>query len=132
MARTLERRWDEALQAVQQLEEEFDRFLRAQPRLLGEADRERIRRLAAEVPALWQAPTTTPADRRQIVRLLIDRVVLTVDPGDDRVAVRVEWAGGAVRERTIRREVQGYKHQQDWPICRLGWPSSTAAGRRRR
>ncbi len=41
-----------------------------------------------------------PADRRQIVRLLVDRVVLTVDPGDDRVAVRVEWAGEAVRERT--------------------------------
>ena len=30
----------------------------------------------------------------------------------------VEWAGGAVRERTIRRDVQGYKHQQAWPSCR--------------
>ena len=55
VARTLERRWEEALQAVQQLEAEFDRFTRTQPRLLGEADRERIRRLAGEVPALWQA-----------------------------------------------------------------------------
>ena len=115
MARTLERRWDESLRAVQQLEAEFDRFTRAQPRLLGEAERERIRRLAGEVPTLWHAPTTTHADRRQVVRLLIDRVVLTVAPGDDRVTVRVEWAGGAVRERTIRRDVQGYKHQQDWP-----------------
>jgi hypothetical protein len=66
------------------------------------------------VPAVWRAPTTTPADRRQVVRLLVDRVVLSVAPGDDRVAVRVEWAGGAVRERTIHREVQGYKNQQLW------------------
>jgi hypothetical protein len=115
VARTLERRWDESLRAVQQLEAEFERFTRTQPRPLGEAERERILRLAGEVPSLWRAPTTTPADRRQVVRLLIDRVVLTVDPGDDRVAARVEWAGGAVRERTIRRAVKGYRHQQDWP-----------------
>ena len=38
------------------LEEEFDRFTRAQPRLLGEADRERIRRLAGEVPTLVACP----------------------------------------------------------------------------
>jgi len=114
VARTLERRWEEALEAVQRLEAEFDRHTRTQPRLLGEADRERIRRLAGEVPALWQASSTTPADRRQVVRLLLERVVLTVDPGDDRVAVRVEWAGGAVRERVIHRAVRGYKDQQLW------------------
>jgi DNA invertase Pin-like site-specific DNA recombinase len=122
VGRTLERRWDEALQAVRKAEEDFDRFLGAQPRLLGEADRERIRRLAAEVPALWHAPTTTHADRRQIVRLLIDRVVLTVDSENDDVNARIEWAGGAVRERKLPREVFGYKKQQQWkPLsCRLG------------
>jgi DNA invertase Pin-like site-specific DNA recombinase len=114
VGRTLERRWDEALQAAQKVEEDFDRFTRTQPRALDEADQERIRRLAVEVPTLWRAPTTTPADRRQIVRLLIDRVVLSVDPEDDRVRVRVEWAGGAVRERTVYRAVQGYKNQQQW------------------
>ncbi len=114
VARTLERRWDEALRAVQQLEGEFDRFAREQPRALGEAEREQIRRLAEEVPRLWHAPTTTPADRRQVIRLLIDRVVLSVVPGDDRVAVRVEWAGGSVRERMIERPVQGYRNQRSW------------------
>ena len=114
VARTLERRWEEALQVVQQLEAEFDRHTRTQPRVLGEADRERIRQLAGEVPALWRASSTTPADRRQVVRLLVERVVLTVEPDDDRVAVRVEWAGGAVRERVIHRAVRGYKDQQLW------------------
>lgn len=118
VARTLERRWDEALQALQLLEVEFDRFTRTQPRAPDERDRERIRRLAEEAPALWRASTTTVADRRQVVRLLVDRVVLTVDPGDDRVAVRVEWAGGAVGERTIHRPVQGYRNQQSWPALK--------------
>jgi hypothetical protein len=122
VGRTLERRWDEALQAVRKVEEDFDHFLRAQPRVLGETDRERIRRLAAEVPALWHAPTTTHADRGQIARLLIDRVVLTIDAENDYVKARVEWAGGAVRQRTLPSEVLGYKKQQEWKSlsCRIG------------
>lgn len=115
VARTLERRWGETLRAVRELEQDFDRFQGTQPRTLDHADLERLRRLAAEVPTLWNVPTTTPADRRQIVRLLIDRVVLTAGPGDDRIAVPVEWAGGAARERTLRKTVQGYKNQQQWP-----------------
>ncbi len=77
-----------------------------------------------------------PADRRQVVRLLVDRVVLTVlDPGDDRVAVRVEWAGGAVvRERTdpigLCRDIGISNHG---PPSRPGWRKlRTSAGRRRR
>ena len=115
VARTLERRWDETLRDVQRREDEFDRFTRSQPRSLGEADRDQIRRLAEEVPTVWHAPTTTAADRRQIVRFLIERAILTVPPGDDRVLVRVEWAGGAVREHTVPRSVQGYEQLPDWP-----------------
>ena len=133
MGRTLERRWDEALQAVQKVEAEFDRFLRAQPRLLGEADRERIRRLAEEVPTLWHAPTTTHADRRQIVRLLIDRVVLTVDSGDDHVTVRVEWAGGCgAGADDAAGRCTDIKISNNGNRCRLDWRRCTAWGRRRR
>lgn len=115
VARTLEQRWDELLHEVARLEAEFERFTRTQPRLLGAADRDRVRELAEQVPALWQAATTTPADRRQIVRLLIDRVVLTVGPTPEQLEVRIEWCGGAVRTRTFRRSVQSYRHRQDWP-----------------
>lgn len=115
VARTLERAWDEALQQVQRLEAEFERFTRDCPRLLGEAEQEQIRRLAGEVPTLWHDPSTTAADRQQIARLLLERVVLTVARDTDQVAVRVEWAGGAAREQTLRRAVRGYKDQQEWP-----------------
>ena len=118
VARTLERRWEEALHAAREVETEFEHFARTQPRALSESDRNQIRRLADEVPSLWLAPTTTPADRRQIVRFLIDRVVLTVDRGDDRVSVRIIWAGGAAQERSMPRTVSSYKRQRDWPRLR--------------
>jgi len=68
---------EEKLAAHQKLEEEYHRFLRVQPRVLSEEEREAIRRLAANIPALWEAETTTDADRKEIIRQVVHRV--TVD-----------------------------------------------------
>lgn len=58
----------EKLRAQQVLEEQFHRFERQQPRLLSSEEQEAIRRLAADIPALWEAPTTTDAERKEIIR----------------------------------------------------------------
>jgi hypothetical protein len=68
VARTLEHTWEEKLTAQQQLEEEEYRFVQQKPRLLSEVVREAIRRLATDIPALWAAPTTKAADRKEIIR----------------------------------------------------------------
>src|SRR5437660_541093 len=68
VARTLERAWEEKLAAKLQLEEEYHRFVQQKPRLLSEAEREAIRRLATDLPTLWRASTTTAADRKEIIR----------------------------------------------------------------
>ena len=67
VARELERRWEEALKEQRRLEEEYARFCRSQPQGLSVIEREQIRSLAQDVPALWQAATTTAADRQRIV-----------------------------------------------------------------
>jgi hypothetical protein len=56
------------LASQQQLEEEYHRFVQHKPRLLSETEREAIRRLAIDIPALWAAPSTTDADRKEIIR----------------------------------------------------------------
>src|SRR5207245_7491307 len=93
VARTLERAWEEKLAAQQQLEEEYHRFVQHKPRLLSEAEREAIRRLATDIPALWVAPTTTAADRKEIIRQVVERVVVEVQGSRESVQVRREWIG---------------------------------------
>ena len=62
VARQLEKDWEAALAERQRLDEEYDRFAAARPRTLTAAEREQIRALAADLPAVWNAPTTTDAD----------------------------------------------------------------------
>ena len=94
VARELERRWEESLKAQRQLEEEYERWLRTAPGRFSTADEEVIRALAADLPGVWQAATTTPAERQRIARLLLERVTVTVDKTSERVEMELHWTGG--------------------------------------
>ncbi len=102
VARQLARAWEEKLAAHQQVEEDYARFLQRQPRLLSAAEQDAIRRLAADIPALWQAPRTTVAERKEIIRQVVERVEVTVAGESERVGVVIVWAGGSQTGTLIR------------------------------
>lgn len=109
MARELERRWDAALRAQEQLGAEYARFQRDCPTQLSPRERQQILALAQDLPALWQADSTTPQDRQTIARLLWEQVTVTVEGDTDRVEVELRWAGGFVSRHTLLRPVQTYE-----------------------
>jgi DNA invertase Pin-like site-specific DNA recombinase len=121
VARELERRWEEALKQQRQLDDEYARFERSAPAELSDKALSSIRALAADLPAVWAAATTTPADRQRIARLLLERVAVTVDRASERVDVYLHWVGGCVRSHTIARPVARYCQQSDYPrlVARL-------------
>lgn len=94
VARALEREWEEKLAAKKELEEDFRRFEQSRPRVLSHEEREAIRGLAADVPALWNAPETTDADRKKILRQVVERVVVDVEGNTEKVRLGLRWAGG--------------------------------------
>jgi DNA invertase Pin-like site-specific DNA recombinase len=114
VARELERRWEEALKEQRRLEEEYARFGRDLPRGLSAGEREQIRALARDLPALWHAATTTVADRQQIVRLSVKEVVVTVRGESERVDVTIHWAGGFHSGHELVRPVQRYQQMGDF------------------
>jgi hypothetical protein len=119
--RTLERRWEEALQEVRRLDEEYARFRQAQPTALTRHEVDQIRDLARDLPTLWDAPTTTSADRQQIIRFLVERVEVAVEGVSDRVLVTITWAGGQSTRHEVTRPVGRYEQTADFdrPMARV-------------
>lgn len=88
VARTLEKDWNEKLAALEQLEREQATLPTGVAQRLGPEERQWILNLAKDLPALWHAPTTTPAERKHLLRLLVKDVTLTKQATTIRVAVR--------------------------------------------
>jgi DNA invertase Pin-like site-specific DNA recombinase len=115
VARELERAWNEALLHEQQAQARYDQFRRAQPTGLTDQERGQIAALAEDIPALWRAATTTPAERQEAARLLLQSVAVSVVGQSEQVEVRLTWKGGHVSDHELTRPVDRYSHRSDYP-----------------
>ncbi len=109
VARSLERQWEEALRNRRDLAEEYDRFLKEQPPHLSEDQRARILALSSDLPTLWNAPETTAADRKEIIRLVVERVEVHVRAETECGEVVISWRGGVTTRHEIVRPVSRYE-----------------------
>jgi excisionase family DNA binding protein len=74
-----------------------------------------IRQLTNDLPALWQAPTTTGEERQTIVRLLLERVLVAVVDGSEQVRLECHWHGGNQTAHTLVRPVARVKTLSTYP-----------------
>jgi hypothetical protein len=108
VARTLEREWEDKLRAVEKTEQEYQTW-RTRNRLeLTPEDRQDILALGEDLPTVWHAPSTTPADRKQIVRLLVKEVIADQGRARGMVWFQINWQTGASSEHWLVRHVAGY------------------------
>lgn len=113
VARTLEAAWEQKLVVLRELSDEHEHFLHRQPRVLTGEEQAEIRRLAADLPALWSAASTTDADRKEILRQVIEEVVVTVEGRTEWCEARIRWAGGGETRTRLRRPVASLEQLAD-------------------
>ena len=116
VARQLAKDWEEKLTAYRQLQEEYERFGQAQPQSLSGAEREAIAQLAHNIPALWHAATTTMAERKEIVRQIIHRVIVAGEGTSERLQITIEWVGGGVTAGISTRPISRIEHLSYYPL----------------
>jgi excisionase family DNA binding protein len=115
VARTLEREWEEALAEQVRLTADHERFRRERPLSPDPTELAAIRQLTADLPALWQASTTTSEERQTIVRLLLERVLITVLDASEQVRLECHWQGGSKTTHTLIRPVARMKALSTYP-----------------
>jgi hypothetical protein len=114
VARTLEARWEDALKKQRQVEEEHHRFLAKLPATIGAADLKRIRSLAGNIATLWHAAGTSAVDRKQIIRCVVERVILVADKSTENNHVTIVWQGGMTTQHEVARPVGTYTQLKDF------------------
>jgi DNA invertase Pin-like site-specific DNA recombinase len=108
VARELETRWNTALRALEQLEQDYAVVRRTELLPLDEVEQGAVRRMAEDLPALWHAATTTALDRKRLLRLVVAEVVLTVDTKARSAEITVVWNGGETTRHEVHRPPLGW------------------------
>jgi hypothetical protein len=119
--------------------EGYDRYRQQRPARLSAAELAAIRALAGDISGLWAAPTTTVADRKRLLRAVIESVRVTAEGATERVHVTVTWAGGHQTRAGLIRPVARIDQLSYYPaltariraLAGQGLDSAAIAGRRR-
>jgi DNA invertase Pin-like site-specific DNA recombinase len=98
VARGLEREWEESLSALQAAKAELARREAERPRVLSEAERTSLLAVGADLDTVWNAPTTSPRDRKELLRTLLEEVIIKVERDKFAAHLTMRWKGGALTE----------------------------------
>ncbi|MCP3460944.1 recombinase family protein [Bradyrhizobium sp. CCGUVB23] len=103
VAATLEKRWNDAMQRVIELEAELAHFERQSMRSVTAEQKQQILRLGRDFPRLWKAPTTSARDRKRILRLLIRDITVSKAPQPKLLRLQICWQGGATETTEVQQ-----------------------------
>jgi hypothetical protein len=128
VARNLERHWEAKLRGVEAVERDYKQWQGQQTTVLSPADRQALRALGQNLPALWHAATTTPADRKRIIRLVIREVILDRTRAPEQVWLQINWQTGATTQHWVPRHITRYGERADVEQLRQRLQALKAAG----
>ena len=100
VARSLETRWEAKLAALAEAEQTLEAARDTLPPLPG---RPELEKLAADLPGLWHAPTTSNKDRKRLLRTVIADITLLPEPEHGQARIGIRWHTGASDELRVPR-----------------------------
>jgi len=101
VARGLEAEWEKRLSELEQAQAELARKSGLRPRTLSPEDDQRIRALGADIKRVWAAPTTTDRDKKELLRTLLEEVIIAVQRDEFRAHLMLRWKGGMISELDV-------------------------------
>jgi excisionase family DNA binding protein len=101
VARGLEAEWEKALRVLADAETELAHREAVRPKTLTPQEKTAILALGHDVAAVWDAPTTTDRDRKELLHTLLDEVIIHVDKAAKRADLTLRWRAGALTELSV-------------------------------
>jgi hypothetical protein len=107
VAGELERRWNEKLERVAQLERAYAQAEQESAWSLTAEERAAITGLSKDLPAIWSAETTTNQERKQLLRMAVESVQLDGISQAGQIEVQIHWRSGTVTSVSVKRPAPG-------------------------
>jgi DNA invertase Pin-like site-specific DNA recombinase/predicted DNA-binding transcriptional regulator AlpA len=116
VARGLEAEWEKSLRELETAKAELVQREQRHPRTLSADERSRLLALGADLHGVWQAPTTVARDKKEVLRALLEEVIIAVNKDEYHSHLTLRWRGGALGEIDLdlqRRRVAPVRTDED-------------------
>ena len=96
VARGLEKEWEDRLRDLTAAENQLRQREQHQALRITPEETQRLRILGVDLRRVWTAPTTTDRDRKELLRTLLEEVIISIERTPPHALIRLRWKGGAM------------------------------------
>jgi DNA invertase Pin-like site-specific DNA recombinase len=96
VARGLESEWENRLRDLAVAEAELRRREQQRPKTLDAEQLKHIQMLGSDIRQVWTSASTTDHDRKELLRTLLEEVVLNLKRAEGHAHLTLRWRGGAI------------------------------------
>ena len=107
VAAELEKRWNNALNHVREMEQRVEEASIAAPSITPQ-QREQLLALGDDLEQLWDHHDASPTLKKRILRTVLQEVIADTTDDPPTVHLKLHWVGGSHTELTVRKNKVGY------------------------
>jgi DNA invertase Pin-like site-specific DNA recombinase len=98
VARGVEAEWENCLRELESAKAELARREQLRPKTLSAPERVRLLALGTDLLKAWQATTTLPRDKKELLRALLEEAIITIRRDERRAHLTLRWRGGTLTD----------------------------------
>ncbi len=105
VVRSLESNWNQKLKELEKTKQDYAIYRSKKAWIPSEKEEQDILNLAQKIPEIWNAPTSTPKEKKRIVRILIDDITVLAEKRCPDFGVGIRFRSGKCEQLSLKKNL---------------------------
>ncbi len=116
VVRTLESNWNQKLKELEKIRKEYALHCSKKSWIPSPSEEEEILNLARKIPAIWNSPSSSPKEKKRIIRTLIEDITVFADRESSSFSAGIRFRSGKCDRIALEKPLPVYlqrKHTEE-------------------
>ena len=112
VVRSLESNWNQKLKELEKAKQDYALYSSKKAWIPSAKEEQDILNLAQKIPEIWNAPTSTPKEKKRIIRILIDDITVLADKRCPDFSAGIRFRSGKCEQLTLKKPIPCYDRKR--------------------
>ncbi len=105
VVRSLESNWNQKLKELEKAKQDHAIYVSKKAWVPSEKEEQDILDLAQKIPEIWNAPTSTPKEKKRIIRILIDDITVLAEKRCSDFSIGIRFRSGKCEQLSLKKNL---------------------------
>ena len=105
VVRSLESNWNQKLKELERAKQDYATYSSRKAWVPSEKEEQDILNLAQKIPEIWNAPTSTPKEKKRVIRILVDDITVLAEKRCPDFSIGIRFRSGKCEQLSLKKNL---------------------------